>query len=129
MGKINETIFCFPGSTMYNYMPGNTGRPDNVGRPPPVEDVPGHPVAIVGGNYKQRECRYCRFTGNRTKSGWRVKTNYKCATCDIPLCTKELTNRNCFTSYHHEFVFRDQQSELRVNKLYSVNILNSLLLL
>ena len=92
---------------------------------PREDEVPGHPVVLVGGNYKQRECRYCRFHGNRTKSGWRVKTNYKCAICQIPLCTKESTGRNCFTNYHQEFVFGDQQPDARVQtmvKKYYQNI-------
>lgn len=84
---------------------------------PREDEVPGHPVVPVGGNYKQRECRYCRFHGNRTKSGWRVKTNYKCDICQIPLCTKESTGRNCFTNYHQEFVFGDQQPEARVQAM------------
>lgn len=67
-------------------------------------DLPGHPVVPIE-NKKQRKCKYCQIHKLRTKSGWRVVTNFKCGTCDIGLCSGENTDRNCFQLFHEEFVF------------------------
>ena len=67
-------------------------------------DLPGHPVVPIE-NKKQRKCKYCQIYKQRTKSGWRVVTNFKCGTCNVGLCSGENTGRNCFHLYHDEFVF------------------------
>lgn len=51
---------------------------------------------------KLRPCAFCTMCKIKTKSGWRVYTRYKCAGCDVPLCTK---HRDCFLLYHTTLLY------------------------
>lgn len=66
-----------------------------------IDDLPGH--KIVPNDIKNgARCTYCKVHRIKTPSGWRVKTNYKCETCDVALCASEVCERNCFHLYHVE---------------------------
>lgn len=54
---------------------------------------------------KQKLCRYCRVTGQKSPSGRGILTRSMCQTCDVPLCMEGITERNCFRLYHEHFVF------------------------
>lgn len=66
-----------------------------------LDNLPGHKIVPVEKKTGMR-CLYCQIHKIKTPSGWRVKTNYKCETCGVPLCSKEVTERNCFRLHHIE---------------------------
>ena len=74
----------------------------------PFYNMPeGHSLVLVGisektGCVKQKDCRYCSKYSVKTKSGYTVRTQYKCSGCDVALCSGELTGRNCFVLFHNE---------------------------
>lgn len=45
----------------------------------------------------KRACAYCNILGVKTKSGWAIKSYYKCDVCDTPLCRNK---KDCFEKYH-----------------------------
>ena len=68
-------------------------------------NIEGHPVVPIGENNMQRDCKYCQRYKVKTKRGWNVKTKFKCETCNVNLCSGDMTSRNCFVMFHDEFVF------------------------
>lgn len=58
-------------------------------------------VPIYNKDRKYTPCLYCGRLKNRTRSGWRVNTFYRCLQCDVPLCVND---RNCFVLYHKYFL-------------------------
>lgn len=56
----------------------------------------GH-VVVPTFEKKLRPCAFCTMCKIKTRKGWRVYTRYKCAGCDVPLCTN---HRDCFLIYH-----------------------------
>ena len=46
-------------------------------------------------NTKSLVCRNCSQLGQKTPSGFGVRSSYKCNSCNIPLC-----QNNCFIQYH-----------------------------
>lgn len=108
--------FDLSGRT-YLFLPRNRERSHfNICSPVPIGDMSKHPVPI-GDMSKhpmvpiirikriQKDCKYCQVHKLKSKSGLRFKTNFKCATCDIALCSGEHTERHCFVLFHNEFVF------------------------
>lgn len=59
--------------------------------------TPSHRLVHVEG--VQKPCVYCRDNQNKTKSGWKVYTHYKCEACNVALC-KPRYDRLCFALYH-----------------------------
>lgn len=57
--------------------------------------------------YKQKRCVYCQMNKVKTRSGWKVLTQYRCSQCEVALCTGE---RNCFYFYHKQFLNIDTDS-------------------
>ena len=76
--------------------------------------IPGHPVVTIGHGNAQRDCKYCQKYKVKTKRGWNVKTKFKCETCNVNLCSGDLTSRNCFILYHEEFVFGSTPSRIYI---------------
>lgn len=72
--------------------------------------VPGHSLdpadhkAVHTAAYKQKRCVYCQMNKVKTRSGWKVLTQYRCSQCQVALCTGE---RNCFYYYHKQFLNLD----------------------
>lgn len=80
-------------------------------------NIEGHPVVPIGENNMQRDCKYCQKYRIKTKRGWNVKTKFKCETCNVNLCSGDMTSRNCFVLYHEENVFGKVQSEMYISQL------------
>lgn len=60
----------------------------------------GH-VATRNENNKNRGCYFCKIQRIKTKSGWKTKSRFKCAKCNVILCIGERGSpRNCFHLYH-----------------------------
>lgn len=60
----------------------------------------GH-VATRNENNKNRGCYFCKIQRIKTKSGWKTKSRFKCAKCNVILCMGERGSpRNCFHLYH-----------------------------
>lgn len=57
----------------------------------------GH-CAVDNVDKKLRSCAVCSVSKNISKGGHKIRSRYKCSTCDVPLCTK---HRDCFIAYHH----------------------------
>lgn len=53
--------------------------------------------AIHTASYRQKRCVFCQMNKVKTRSGWKVLTQYRCSQCEVALCTGE---RNCFYNYH-----------------------------
>ncbi|CAC5409666.1 unnamed protein product [Mytilus coruscus] len=80
-------------------------------------NIEGHPVVPIGENNMQRDCKYCQKYRVKTKRGWNVKTKFKCETCNVNLCSGDMTSRNCFVLYHEENVFGKAQPEMYISPL------------
>lgn len=106
------TYFQSPSSIAHG-KPDPVVAPDSAGSSAPavvkkkaivlkgIDDLPGH--KIVPNDIKNgARCTYCQVHRIKTPSGWRVKTNYKCETCDVALCASEVCERNCFHLHHIE---------------------------
>lgn len=93
------------------------------GIPLPLGDLSKHPlIPIIGMKRKQKDCKYCQIHKIKSKSGLRLKTNFKCATCDVALCCSQNTERHCFILFHNEFVFgkgTNQGTPFKVKLLYN----------
>lgn len=59
------------------------------------EVLPGHRLIRIEGSKKA--CAYCDIQRLKTKSGWQIKSYFKCLACDIPLCKSD---KECFLRYH-----------------------------
>lgn len=66
-----------------------------------LDNLPGHKIVTLDKKTGMR-CLYCQVHRVKTASGWRVKTSYKCETCNVPLCSSEVCERNCFRLHHIE---------------------------
>jgi hypothetical protein len=62
--------------------------------------VLGH-CAIDNEEKKLRSCAVCSASKNISKGGHKIRSRFKCSTCNVPLCTKY---RDCFVMYHHWLV-------------------------
>lgn len=72
----------------------------SVTSPAPFYSVDGHqPVRIdvEESSTRRKMCAFCNFQGKVTRSGLKIRTRFKCAVCEVPLCTGE--NR-CFDNFH-----------------------------
>ena len=59
------------------------------------EPWPGHRLIRIEGCKKA--CAFCDINRLKTKSGWQIKSYFKCKACDVPLCK---SNKECFMKYH-----------------------------
>lgn len=57
--------------------------------------MPGHKLVHITGH--KRACAYCNILRLKTKSGWAIKSYYKCEACDVCLCKGK---KDCFLRYH-----------------------------
>ncbi|XP_052065431.1 uncharacterized protein LOC127705185 isoform X18 [Mytilus californianus] len=103
----NNPLGGFRGGSYELFLPGNLERSHfNICSPVPIGDLSKHPmIPIIGMKRMQKDCKYCQVHKIKSKSGLRFKTNFKCATCDIALCSAQHTERHCFVLFHNEFVF------------------------
>lgn len=72
----------------------------SLASPDPFYSADGHqPVRIEAeeSSTRRKMCSFCNFQGKVTPSGLKIRTRFKCAVCEIPLCTGE--NR-CFDTFH-----------------------------
>lgn len=51
-------------------------------------------------NNKDKYCYFCKINRVKIKSGYNIKSRFKCSKCDVSLCLGERMNRNCFYMYH-----------------------------
>ena len=76
----------------------------NLG-PIPIGDMSDHPLVHINEKRTQRDCKYCQIHKIKSKSGLRLKTLFKCAKCNVPLCAAQNTDRHCYVLFHNEFIF------------------------
>lgn len=72
----------------------------SVTSPAPLYSVDGHQpvrIEVEESSTRRKMCAFCNFQGKVTRSGLKIRTRFKCSTCDVPLCTGE--NR-CFDTFH-----------------------------
>lgn len=62
--------------------------------PNPMDSI--HKLVRLGG--KQRPCVLCKRFCKKTPCGDNIRTYYKCAKCDVPLCKGPI--RNCYKDFH-----------------------------
>lgn len=98
-------------STQQELLVGDTMSKQVPDRTKKGFQIYGHKL-VPTDDRKQKLCRYCRATCQKSPSGRRILTRSKCDTCNIPLCMDGTTERNCFRLYH-QFLFKHTSTWLR----------------
>lgn len=75
--------------------PGWKEEPSEDPNDQEIEFMPGHKLVHITGH--KRACAYCNILRLKTKSGWAIKSYYKCEACDVCLCKGK---KDCFVRYH-----------------------------